>query len=250
MAGYASITRASSQLVLLTVGLAAVLLRQLRPIRREGLAAVAGIVLALSVWGFRNYRVMGEFAIGSSHDGISLWESVYPSAREALLTFGQTERLNYLRMEDDFARTRTLGELQANRYFLQRSLRYILAQPGDVLRTAVVKIAVGLLGLRMEDSLFSARNLVAAMSNALLLAFAGYGAVVMQINEAPYRVLWRCIWAASLLGYMMFAIIGPVGLRYRISLEPVLWILAAGGVTHLAERWTQRACRQGASTKF
>lgn len=250
LAGYASITRASSQLVLLTVGIAAVLIRQLRPIRIEGLAVVAGIVLALSVWGFRNYRVTGEFAIGSSHDGISLWESVYPSAREALLTLGQTERLNYVRMEDDFARTASLGELEANRYFLRRAVRYILAQPGDVLRTAVVKIGVGLLGLRMEDSLFSARNLIAVVSNALLLAFAAFGAIVMRIDAGPRRVLWRCILAASLLGYIGLSTFGPVGLRYRISLEPVFWILAAGGVVHLAGLWTRRTLRQGPLTEF
>jgi len=243
LSGYASITRTSSQFVLLTVGVAVVLIRQLRPIRIEGFAAVAGIVLALSGWGFRNYRVPGEFAIGTSHDGISLWESVYPSAREALLTFGQTERLNYLRMEDDFARTGSLGELEANRYFLQRAVRYILSQPGDVLQTAVVKIGVGLLGLRMEDPLFSARNLVAALSNSLLLAFAAFGAVAMRIEAGPRRELWRCISAASLLGYIGFSMFGPVGLRYRISLEPVLWILAAGGLVRLADMWTRRTSR-------
>ena len=117
--------RTSAQLVLLLAGMAGLLLPPLRPIRPEALTALAGVVLALSAWGYRNYRVMGHFSIGDTHSGISLWESVYPSAREALLTRGQTEVLNDERMQGDFAITASLGEFDANRYFERRAIAYM-----------------------------------------------------------------------------------------------------------------------------
>lgn len=245
LAGYASITRFSSALVLLAVGLTILVLRQLRPIRIEGLAAIAAVGLALTAWGCRNYSVFGQFAIGSSHDGISFWESVYPSAREALLTRGQTERLNDERMQDDFARTSSMGELDANRYFLRRAVGYVLAEPADVARTAVVKIGVGLLGLKMEEPLLSARNLVAGLSNSILLILAAFGAGTLQLSAGrPQRMLWRCVAGSSLLVFVALSAFGPVGLRYRVGLEPVLWILASCCLMRMAGRLLRRIpCR-------
>ena len=101
LSGCAAVTRTSSQFLLLGVGAAIVLIGSLRPIRIEALAVIAGMVLALSAWGYRNYAALGQFATGSSHDAIGFWESVYPSAREALLTQGQTEILNDERMQED-----------------------------------------------------------------------------------------------------------------------------------------------------
>lgn len=241
LAGYASITRTSSQLTLLALALAILVLRSLRPIRPEALAAIAGVILALAAWGYRNYSALGQFAIGSSHDGISFWESVYPSAREALLTLGQTEYLNDKRMQEDFARTASLGELDANRYFFRRAVRYLLAEPADVVRTALVKIAVGSVGLKTSEPFMSARNLVGFLSNFVLLVLAAFGAAVLPFRVGrPQRVLWRCVAGSTLLVYTGLSIIGPIGLRYRMSLEPVLWICAASCLTYLAGRLPAR----------
>jgi hypothetical protein len=240
LAGYASITRSSSQFTLLAVGFTILFLRSLRSIRLEALAATAGVILALATWGYRNYTVFGQFAAGSSHDGISFWESVYPSAREALLTHGQTEGLNNQRMQEDFARTSSLGELETNRYFFRRAVRYLVAEPADVVWTALVKIAVGSVGLRTAEPYTSARNVVGLLSNSVLLVLAAFGAAVQRFRVGPPRVLWRCIAGSNLLVYIGFSVFGPIGLRYRMSLEPVLWIYAASCLTYVAGRLRAR----------
>lgn len=236
LAGAAALMRTSSQLLLLLVGSAGLVLRPLRPIRLEALAAIAGVVLALSAWGYRNYLVMGHFEVGDTHSGISFWESVYPSARESLLTQGQVENLNDERMQDDFAKTSSLGELGAHRYFLHRAVQYILAHPLDVAWTAVVKIGVGLLGLKTTESFWSLRNVVSWSSNLVLFALAAWGILAWPAIDSGYRTLWVLIVSATLLLQGVFMVLGPVALRYRMDFEPILWMLAAAGLAQRVNR--------------
>jgi len=233
LAGYAAITRSSSQVFLAGTALLTLFTPSLRQLRSGAVAMLIGIALAVGSWGVRNQLTMGTWVVGTSHDGITLWESVYPSAREALLTRGQTERLNEQRMQDDFANTARMTELEANRYFTHRALQYMLAHPLDVARTATIKLAVGMSGWSPPESPFTPRNLVAIVSNALLLLLAAHGAMTMQFPGGwPGPRLWLVIVAMAVLSFLALTCVGPVGLRYRMSLEPVLWILAAGSLLH------------------
>jgi len=249
LAGYASITRSSSQLLLLAVAAAIFIVKPLRSIRLEAFGAIAGMALALGAWGYRNYGVLGQFTFGSSHDGITLWESVYPSAREAILTRGQTERLNEDRMQDDFARTSAMNEVEANRYFVNRAVRYMIAKPADVIHTGLVKIPLALLGLELREPVSSTRNLVGSLSSSVLILLAACGAFAVRLRaERPQRLLWRCVAVSCLLTYAGLTFIGGIGLRYRISLEPVFWILAAACLTRAVEGlWNGRPCASPAA---
>jgi len=237
LAAAAALMRTSAQLVLVLAAMAGLSLRPLRPIRLEALTALAAVFLALSAWGYRNYQVTGHFSIGDTHSGISLWESVYPSAREALMTRGQTEVLNNERMQGDFAKTAFLGEVDANRYFEHRAVTYILSHPADVAWTAAVKTSVGLVGLKTTESFWSRRNVVAWLSNLVLLVTAAFGVRALPLRHgSPQRVLWLCLTGSLLLVQVVFMALGPVGVRYRIDFEPVLWILAASCLVQWARR--------------
>src|SRR5262249_39118717 len=124
---------------------------------------------------------------------------------------------------------------------------YIIAKPEDVAHTAFVKIAVDLLGLKLEEPLWSARNLVAELSNLMLLVLAAIGVNMLPFSaQRPQLQLWRSIAASSLLAYVGLSVIGPVGLRYRISLEPVLWICAAGCLMHVGAHFLPGSAKKEA----
>jgi hypothetical protein len=187
------------------------------------------MAIALAGWGVRNYNVLGKFLTGSSRDGLAFWESIYPSAREGLLTRGQTEGLSDERLAKDYAVTRSFPEADVNRYFFRRAVDYTLTHPIDVAKTALLKIAISMLGIRTTEPLRTLRNTVGLVSNAALLLLAALGLRRFHLRATvPQQLLWRCMAAASLFVFVALSIVGPIGVRYRMSLEPVLWIFAAG----------------------
>ncbi len=113
----------------------------------------------------------------------------------------------------------------------------MFSEPVDVARTALAKIAVDLSGLRLEEPVLSKRNLVGLVSNSVLLTLAVLGAFVPRNSAAQTsHTLWLCIATVCLTVYVSISAIGPVGLRYRISFDPVLWSLAAIWLTNLVAR--------------
>jgi hypothetical protein len=168
-AGAAAITRMEA--VLLIVPLLA-----LGPIRRAAAIAVAGVVMALGVWGARNQLVLGHVVIGSTHDGITLWESNGPFAQRSL-SLGQVDivSMNKTVMAPIFAETQDLDEVGADAYFKRQALRYMASHPLDVMRTSAEKVAVSIASIHPDLPLTAPRNLAAMLDNALLLILAGIG---------------------------------------------------------------------------
>ena len=82
---------------------------------------------------------------------------------------------------------------------------YILTNPVDVAKTAVVKIGVGTIGWKTTESFWSARNVVSWLSNFLLLALAAAGAGMIRLCAGPrQRVLWLCVAGVELLVHFTF----------------------------------------------
>jgi hypothetical protein len=203
----------------------------LRPLRLHGLAILLGVVLAMGAWGWRNAQVCGDFFTGSSHDGITLWESNYPYAAEAVLTY-QVAVLNNEKMLDDFVRTADMTEHDADRYFRDRAVAHIRAHPIAVLRTGGLKTALTLAGIQTGQSWTSWRNLVAMTASALLYALALAGAIHARPGRPWSPTVRLCgvyfgLVTAAVIGML---IIGPYGIRYRLSLEGILWIAAGAAL--------------------
>jgi hypothetical protein len=74
LSGAAAVTRADCQVILLALAGIFLLLPRTKSMRATCLAAIIGIALALALWGARNRLVLGSFVLGSTHDGITLWE--------------------------------------------------------------------------------------------------------------------------------------------------------------------------------
>ncbi len=83
-----AVTRSSSVAVFGLIALAVHLFASLRPFRMPMRLVVLGMMIGLGCWGVRNKLIVGQFALGTSHDGITLWESNYPQAAFSLIAKG------------------------------------------------------------------------------------------------------------------------------------------------------------------
>jgi hypothetical protein len=218
-AGAAAITRLEA--VPMIVALLA-----LRPYRRAAAIAVAGVVMALSAWGIRNQLVLDHFVLGSTHDGITLWESNGPFALRSL-SLGQVDivSMNKAVMAPIFAETKHLDEVGADGYFRKQAMRYMAAHPLDVARTSVTKIAVSVASVHPDRPITDPRNLAAMLDNALLLVLAGIGLARYARSPLAIAFAGMCILTLALLAF------GPAGMRYWLTLRGALWILAGVSIS-------------------
>ena len=108
----------------------------------------------------------------------------------------------------------------------------ILAQPRRLAAFALHKVGMSLVGLRPELPLSALRNVVALLTTTLLGVAALLGLRRAWRMRAPMLRLPAV--AAGLLGLELFAVLvlGPVGVRYWVAWRPVVWILAALGVSY------------------
>ena len=196
---------------------------------------------ALMAWGARNHAVVGSFALGSSHDGITLWESNGPYT-SAALERGQVMMLSGQPdlMEDLWSDTRVMSEPEANRYYSKRALQYVAAHPIKELQLMARKAFFTLTGLRPELPLASPRNLVGVASNIItfLLAGIGIGALLQDRQQARRIRPFLLMLLPLVLTGVVAVLIGPIGMRYRIAIDGVVWILAGMGVLRIVDgRW-------------
>ena len=233
IAALAALTRTQSQVLLVVVGLAAVLLPWTRPVRGMGLAIVLGVMLAVSGWGARNYAVLGHPLIGTTHDGKTLFESTYATARGTILEHGVAQNYDWASAPPSLSGVEAIDELEADRRFARAAWQYIRTHPVDVAVTGVFKIAISLSGLDLGRPVISPRNMAAIVANTLLLGIGGWGLWEWRRRRSN-EVTW-IVTLAAIAGIVTLAFLamGPVGLRYRIGLAGFLCI----GV---AAWWTRR----------
>jgi hypothetical protein len=195
----------------------------------------------LGAWGLRNYSVIGHFLTGSTHDGITLWESIYPSAREALWSGGVMETLTAERMTDDFARTQSMDEWHADAYFLARGKSYLIHHPLSVARIAPDKLFFSGTGWSVTPPAWRLRNIVMTLSSLLLLVFGTVGLMIVSrrrrqpgsSRQDAIGIVWLTILTVSSIATLAILAIGPDAYRYRVGLDGFLAIGAAA----LLLRW-------------
>jgi hypothetical protein len=238
-AGAAAITRTEATIVI-------ALLLAVRPIRREAAIAVAGAVIALGAWGARNQLVLGHFVVGSTHDGITLWESNGPFARQSLAR-GQVDVLSLDRsvMAPMFRETQQLDEVGADAYFRREAVHYIVAHPLGVAETATEKIAISLTSIHPNLPLGAPRNLAGMLDNVLLFLLAGFGLARLARSTTPARAPAAAAAATGVLAIvcvvtLAMLAIGPAGMRYWLTLRGALWILAAQSAVSISGRLIPR----------
>jgi hypothetical protein len=234
LSGCAALLRTESQVILVLVALGALVLPSLRAVRREAAAALLGIAIALGAWGLRNQRAVGEFTVTTSHDGIVLFLSTNQHARQAV-AYGQIDRfINATTIGAEYDAVANMSEMDANRYFRRQATAYMMAHPFDVMKTAGLKIAVTLAGIRPELRWLSKRNLPAlAVNGSMLLLTACWISLALARR---IRVDAALVWLLGIVACAALAVlaIGPIGWRYRITIDGVLWLASAWALVHFS----------------
>jgi hypothetical protein len=226
-AGWAAITRTELMLALGATAICCVVIPRLRPLRRAGAIVGTAVIVAVGAWTIRNAVIQHDLMTGSTHDGLTLWESTGPQAARAL-AYGQVDALSTDPAIVGSLWQQTIGrdEAGANRVFLHAAFRQIVDQPMRVAGLAARKTALSVAGWRPELPASSARNLVSIAVTILLVGVAGLG--WRRTKSAPDPVRRLPAIAAALLGAEILCVLalGPVGIRYWVVWRPVLWILA------------------------
>jgi hypothetical protein len=227
-AGWAALTRSEAFVALVGVTLCCLAFPVLRPMRRTGVALAIGMVVALGAWTTRNALVQGHLLVGSTHDGITLWESNEPHAPEAL-SRGQVDGLSAdpAVVGGIWQQTLSRDEVGANRVFMHAAVQDVEAHPFRVAGFGAHKVAMSIAGVRPELPLPAARNIVSILTTVLLLLAAGLGWRYVSARPDPVRHVAGI--AALLLALEVLGVLalGPVGVRYWVIWRPVLWIMAS-----------------------
>lgn len=232
-AAIASLSRTEIQVLLVVLAVCVWTIPTLQSLRPIATSAIVATMIAVTAWGARNQQVIGRFLTGSTHDGITLWESNGPFARHAL-ALGQVDRLSQdsSMMRPYWSQTTNLTEAGADAYFRREAVRYSRSNLGDVAQTALVKAIVSISGIRPEEPLSDRRNVVALVDNLTLLLLAAI-ALPLRIARPPARDRSPLILlAASAAVVAAFLLIGPSGIRYWLDLRPAAWVLAATLLFH------------------
>ena len=226
-AGWASITRSELFAVFVVTAACCAGIPALTALRRSGVAIAVAILVAGGSWTARNALVLHHPVVGSTHDGLTLWESTAPQAGRAL-SRGQVDALSTdpAIVEPLWRETAATDEVGANDVFWTAAVRGIWAEPRRVTGLAFHKVLLSVLGVRPEESWASARNAVSIAVAILLAVAAALGWRRIAATPSPVRhVPAIAAWALALECVVVLAI-GPVGIRYWIAGRPLLWILA------------------------
>ena len=227
IAGLAAITRLQSSWIILTLASGSLAIPRMRSMRIPLCIAATGTLIFLGTWALRNYFISGQWVIGSTHDGITLWESNYPHALDSLAT-GQVSYLNEDYMHDQFSVTARLTEWEADSYFKTIAIDYVLQHPLSTLQAGLLKLGVTISGMRPELPLQDTRNLVALLVNTLLLSASVVATRLVDWKQWPID---KCCFAifgiVSLAAVIVLGILGPAGWRYRMDIEGFALIASA-----------------------
>ena len=211
------------------------------PPREKNLKSLAifviGMVLAMSPWWYRNYRVTGEFVPTTLQVGASLYDGWHPGATGASdegMHFSE-EFASTLRQADKAAEARGETQTRSFEYRLDRqlfsaALQWAKENPSDVVRLALIKCwktwspfptakQVGGFGLRAAEATYY----LVIVGFGLL----GFWKVRDQLGIAALYLL-PCLYYGAL--HTVF--VGSI--RYR---QPPILILAVLAGVGLAAAW-------------
>lgn len=234
VAAAAAMTRTLAQAILMGIAVVAISMPRFRPTRLAGMAMLAGVVAALLLWGARNQAVLGTFFVGTSHDGESFFESNCAYTREGIRRLGLVGFQRECSPEQ-FVHASRLSELEANRQFRQYGIDYITANPIDSAKTALFKTVVTLSGYDFASATFSPRNVVATTWSVFTLIFGSLGLwrLWQQMPSGLLRDVVVLVLVPTLAVTLLVLMVGPTGLRYRLTLSGALWI----GVAFWIRSW-------------
>ena len=190
-----------------------------------GAAMVAAIVLlSLTPWAWRNWRLTADWCWLTHRMGISLYDGVGPQAT------GASSLSNIKNMPA----VADLDETAWNRWFVEQSFASIRHDPGRIVRLAVVKLGRTWRPWPVAED-FS--------SPAVRLVFAAWSIPFFALAIAGLVLLWRrhrAVCIAVLIPVLYVCVLHSVfvgSLRYRVVTTPLLAIAVASALVTIGRRW-------------
>ncbi len=207
--------------------------------RRWKLASITalGLILTLSPWIYRNYRLHGQFVLLSTRSGYNIWMRSNPYFIEdeyaAMGVKFSPEYLDKLKYREYILGYPVFmpeqGELERNRILSQEGMKFIRANPGFFFKLCWIRFkwTIGWKGIGLGPL----QNLVSLISyGPILLGFAasliwGWGRLTAALP------LW------GLVGYfVLFYSLTHEGLRYRMPADALMMILAVFSAVTIYDR--------------
>ena len=206
LSGWAAVTRTEALVAVVGIAVGCLAIPGLRVLRSTGLAIAFGVILAVGAWGERNAIVQHHFMTGSSHDGVTLWESTEPNAMRAL-ALGQVNALSADSSIIGAIWQQAAGkdEVGANQVFVHAAMQEMRDDPIRVAAFGVRKIGISIAGVRPELPIGTARNLVSILSTWC------WSASPQQAPRASHA------WLASAIRYDISLVWAPAYWRWNSS---------------------------------
>lgn len=194
---------------------------------RAGVVMVLVVVAGLTPWAGRNNAVIGEWRWLTTRGGITLYDGVRPGAEGG----------------SDLAHTKGTPELQRlsevewDAWFRRRAGELIREDPVRILRLGAAKF------LRTWSL---TPNVAEYRRGAAAMASAGWMVVLLVLAVIGLWTTRRSVraWAALLspvLAYTLLHTIYVGSVRYRLPIMPLVMVLSAVGLAHLAGGRSRRS---------
>jgi tetratricopeptide (TPR) repeat protein len=219
---------------------------------RPALLFAAGCALILLPVGLRNRGAGGEFHLTTSQFGPNFYIGNHAGANgtyEALVVghgSAADEREDSTRLAEQAA-SRKLSPAEVSRFWTNRSLEYIGAQPGAWLKLTARKVALTFNAAEISDTESQAvyaewswlLRVLRPFNFGLLFGMAALGAALTIGLRQRIWFLYALAgtYALSVALFYVFA-------RYRFPLVPVLMVFAAGGLIEALDRVRLRRFRE------
>ena len=201
-----------------------------RPLLRVAGWAAVGVLatfIVLLPWAMRNQRVLGQWIWTTTNGGITAWDGLQPEAT------GASDQ----RFVQSMPQLRRMDELGRDAYFRALVRESIQSDPGRALRLSIPKIARTWSPIPLSETFGRPAYVMVGAAYAipsLILAVTGF--VLHLRPPTTYRRQMLLLLLPLLLLTLIHAL--SVGsLRYRMPLEPLLAVAAAGGAAALVSRW-------------
>lgn len=223
--GLATLTRPVAFFLAFIIAIAyAVSKREPARMKRIKIASIACLVFlaVLSPWVIRNYIVHDEFVFFTTNFGKVLYAGLKPAEKNIYGVWGDDEA---------FKNGELIKESRQSGYFINESLKFILANPKEVMRLTALKAAYFWSVFDWEIM----RNGRLNFQYLFMLPFAFLGIFLLLRNKADPATYGsgRFFLLMPLCYFFAMSLVTYGSPRFRFPVEPFLIILAGGGLVHV-----------------
>jgi 4-amino-4-deoxy-L-arabinose transferase-like glycosyltransferase len=193
---------------------------------KAGALVMAGCLLALLPWAWRNHAITGHWVFTSLWSGPSLYDGLNPTATGA-------SDMQFVDSENVYS---TMTEFDANEHYKQRAWDFVRSHPRRTMELAVAKAA------RFLSPTLNAAGYSGGLFSLVCLSWYLVFVASMVVGARGLTTRWRelLLLAGPMLLFLPVHMVFVGSVRYRLPVEFPLAIIAAQGLTAAVGGWWER----------